>query len=301
MRGPRLWPITFASTSMPSIRGAPPLTSEPSRTSSTRSSFTEEPSSAARRSTRTLSPGATRYCLPPLTMTADSDASGLGPNRDVTGRPGRFAALEEWRPKRPLCWGLANQERGGHDYPHDECSEWRDGPLIYSARRRRPAATHQGTGQHAQGGDRDAEPKKTRQASEIIVRRRVEQSREQAAVGPPAECPDRVEPARCAPLICRRHRPHPQQRRKAQHINDAGGDLERQQLGNGHGAEDLRTQALRLDGRPDHRHQPAALDQQEQPRFTEELDAERQLDPSDQTQCDCRDDEVPLLGRHQVE
>src|SRR5437899_7675946 len=69
--------------------------SEPSRTSRTRSSFTDEPGSAARRSTRILSPGATRYCFPPLTTTADSDPSGLGTNGDITGPSGRIAVDEE--------------------------------------------------------------------------------------------------------------------------------------------------------------------------------------------------------------
>src|SRR5207302_9155387 len=53
-----------------------------------RPSFTEEPGSAASRSTRIWSPGATRYCLPPLTMTADSELSGLGTARDCTKPPG---------------------------------------------------------------------------------------------------------------------------------------------------------------------------------------------------------------------
>src|SRR6266699_2891350 len=83
-RGPRRCAITLASTSRPSIAGLPTLISLPSLNSRTRPSLTEEPGSAASRSTRILSPGATRYCLPPLTMTADSELSGLGTARDCT-------------------------------------------------------------------------------------------------------------------------------------------------------------------------------------------------------------------------
>src|SRR2546427_5706265 len=76
--------MTLASTSRPSIAGLPTLISLPSLNSKTRPSLTEEPGSAARRSTRIWSPGATRYCLPPLTMTADSELSGLGTAKDCT-------------------------------------------------------------------------------------------------------------------------------------------------------------------------------------------------------------------------
>src|SRR5712691_6444212 len=83
-RGPRRWAITLASTSTPSTAGLPTLTSLPSVNSRTRPSFTDDPGSAASRSTRMRSPGATRYCLPPLTMTADSELSGLGTASDCT-------------------------------------------------------------------------------------------------------------------------------------------------------------------------------------------------------------------------
>src|SRR5947199_9039950 len=76
--------MTLASTSRPSIAGLPTLISSPSLNSSTRPSFTDDPGSAASRSTRMRSPGATRYCLPPLTMTADSELSGLGAASDCT-------------------------------------------------------------------------------------------------------------------------------------------------------------------------------------------------------------------------
>src|SRR5258708_28584071 len=84
MRGPRLCASTLASTSSPSITGFPTLISLPSLKSSTRPSLSDAPGSAVRRSTRILSPGATRYCFPPLTTTADSELSGLGTARDCT-------------------------------------------------------------------------------------------------------------------------------------------------------------------------------------------------------------------------
>src|SRR5450759_4717477 len=84
MRGPRRCCRTLTSTSNPSTPGEPIVMSSPFRSSSTRPSFNDEPGSAVRRSTRILSPGATRYCFPPLTTTADSDASGLGTACDCT-------------------------------------------------------------------------------------------------------------------------------------------------------------------------------------------------------------------------
>src|ERR1700682_1896362 len=84
MRGPRLCWRTLTSTSSPSTAGEPTLISSPFTNSRTRSSFSDEPASALRRSTRILSPGATRYCLPPLTTTADSEESGLGTASDCT-------------------------------------------------------------------------------------------------------------------------------------------------------------------------------------------------------------------------
>src|SRR3989442_3791603 len=84
VRGPRRCAITFASTSSPSTAGLPTLISSPWLNKSTRPSLTEEPGSAASRSTRMRSPGATRYCLPPLTMQADSELSGLGTASDCT-------------------------------------------------------------------------------------------------------------------------------------------------------------------------------------------------------------------------
>src|ERR1700674_1177761 len=83
-RGPRLCCSPLPSTSRPSMPGAPTVISSPFRSSSTRPSFSDDPGSAERRSTRILSPGATRYCLPPLTTTADSEESGLGTASDCT-------------------------------------------------------------------------------------------------------------------------------------------------------------------------------------------------------------------------
>src|ERR1700693_226832 len=84
MRGPRRCWSTLTSTSRPSTAGEPTVISSPFRSSSTWPSFSDEPGSAVGRSTRILSPGATRYCFPPLTTTADSNASGLGTACDCT-------------------------------------------------------------------------------------------------------------------------------------------------------------------------------------------------------------------------
>src|ERR1700682_5188788 len=84
IRGPRRWSSTLTSTSRPSTDGAPTLMSSPLVNSRTRSSFRDEPGSAARRATRMWSPGATLYFFPPLTTTADSELSGLGTASDCT-------------------------------------------------------------------------------------------------------------------------------------------------------------------------------------------------------------------------
>src|ERR1700730_16222415 len=84
MRGPRRCASTLTSTSSPASSLPATLMSSPFRNSSTRSSFRDEPGSALRRSTRMWSPGATRYCFPPLTTTADSEESGLGTASDCT-------------------------------------------------------------------------------------------------------------------------------------------------------------------------------------------------------------------------
>src|SRR5579859_750312 len=84
IRGPRRWARTLASISSPSTSGAPTWIVSPSCSSRTRPNLTDEPGSAASRSTRTWSPGATRYCFPPLTTTAVSNPSGLGTVRHCT-------------------------------------------------------------------------------------------------------------------------------------------------------------------------------------------------------------------------
>src|SRR5690348_1270286 len=124
MRGPRLWSMTLASTSRP-CRAEPTFTSPPSAKSKTRPSLTEEPGSALMRSTRIRSPGATRYCLPPLTTTAESEPSGLGTATNCTrvlpidGAVGRSAggaqaspALRERHRPSPQQHRLREPERG---------------------------------------------------------------------------------------------------------------------------------------------------------------------------------------------
>src|SRR4029077_13197568 len=62
----------------------PTFTPLPSVKRSTRPSLISAPGSALMRSTRIRSPGATRYCLPPLTTTAASEESGLGTATNCT-------------------------------------------------------------------------------------------------------------------------------------------------------------------------------------------------------------------------
>src|SRR5678816_4050795 len=67
---PRPCASTVALTLAPETSGAPILTLSPSPTRTTWSNETAAPTSADRSSTRTFSPEATRYCLPPDLMTA---------------------------------------------------------------------------------------------------------------------------------------------------------------------------------------------------------------------------------------
>src|ERR1700681_4066110 len=117
MRGPRLCWRTLTSTSSPSTAGEPTLISSPFTNSRTRSSFSDEPASALRRSTRILSPGATRYCLPPLTTTADSEESGLGTASDCT----KGTVSED---------ALSGRHRRGLDAPQRRQRRDRRGPPV---------------------------------------------------------------------------------------------------------------------------------------------------------------------------
>src|ERR1700757_171204 len=67
---PRPWAVTSAFTTAPATRGAPTLMVSPLATSSTSSKLMDAPTSAVRLSTLRDSPGATRYCLPPVLITA---------------------------------------------------------------------------------------------------------------------------------------------------------------------------------------------------------------------------------------
>src|SRR3990172_12971828 len=66
----RSWPSTVARTAAPFTRGAPTVTLSPSDTSRTRSRVTSAPGVASRSSTRSVAPSSTRYCFPPLSITA---------------------------------------------------------------------------------------------------------------------------------------------------------------------------------------------------------------------------------------
>src|ERR1700716_2333339 len=134
MRGPRRCAITLASTSTPSMAGVPTLISLPSLKRRTRPSFSDAPGSAVRRSTRIRSPGATRYCLPPLTTTADSELSGLGTARDCTkvgpglGRPANWGA-----PKTPHHDPFGRNEFEATSTLHHLPSAFMDAPMVEMA------------------------------------------------------------------------------------------------------------------------------------------------------------------------
>src|SRR5262249_849974 len=85
-------PSTVPTTLAPSTVGVPIRTSSPSATIRTRPSWTCSPGATARRSTSRVSPGATRYCLPPDSITPYTVASPRpGPRTRLTGgsRPAR--------------------------------------------------------------------------------------------------------------------------------------------------------------------------------------------------------------------
>src|SRR5262249_16601634 len=67
---PFSWATASATTRAPATVGCPSCTASPSPTSSTRSSSTVAPTSASSSSTWSVSPGATLYCLPPVSTTA---------------------------------------------------------------------------------------------------------------------------------------------------------------------------------------------------------------------------------------
>src|SRR6185503_15598810 len=67
---PRPWATTVALTLAPDTKGAPTFTPSPSPSMSTLSKDTAAPTSADSNSTFTCSPDFTRYCLPPVWITA---------------------------------------------------------------------------------------------------------------------------------------------------------------------------------------------------------------------------------------
>src|SRR6478752_6892592 len=67
---PRPWATTVALTLAPDTKGAPTFTPSPSPSMRTLSNDTAAPTSAASISTFTCSPDFTRYCLPPVWITA---------------------------------------------------------------------------------------------------------------------------------------------------------------------------------------------------------------------------------------
>src|SRR6185369_835769 len=76
--GWRPCPTTLATTLAPATSGAPTTRSAPLPIATIWSSLTSWPTSAASRSTLIVSPAATRYCLPPVLMTAYIVIPSLG-------------------------------------------------------------------------------------------------------------------------------------------------------------------------------------------------------------------------------
>src|SRR5712664_4055545 len=166
MRGPRRCASTLTSTSRPSIAGEPTLMSLPFRSSRTRPSFNEEPGSAARRSTRIWSPGATRYCLPPLTTTADSDSSGLGTAKHSTN----------------CRWVLPGEGQRGDYEGEDQQGVRRDRPRVEPARPFRTPLRKNSADQDGRKRCDHADAEEANRARDVIGRRRKEQGREESAV-----------------------------------------------------------------------------------------------------------------------
>src|SRR5712664_1831765 len=108
---------TSASTRAPETVGAPSFTSGPSPTSST-SSSSLAPTSWVSFSTLRRSPCFTRYCFPPVLITAyisSSRLSGLGP-APLAGKS-RRGALKGTGDLAGPCHGV-KLSRPGHVFPH---------------------------------------------------------------------------------------------------------------------------------------------------------------------------------------
>ena len=105
--GPRSRRTISALTAAPSTTGWPIEASSPSATSSTRSSVTVLPGSASSSSTSSSVPTSTRYCFPPVSMTAymdpqDAGGGGTRPLRDGQGKtPGRAKREREVYDRTP--------------------------------------------------------------------------------------------------------------------------------------------------------------------------------------------------------
>ncbi len=99
----------------------------------------------------------------------------------------------------------------------------------------------------------------------------------------------------------RREGPQPEERGQAKHIEERARELHREQSRDEDIAQDLRSQALRLDGRTQHGEEPADLDDQQQARLGDELDRERELRPRRERENDRREDDTPLLPGHGVQ
>src|SRR5262249_23304539 len=107
--GERSCATIFASTFAPPTSGVPTFTPSPSPTRSTSLKVTASPTLPASFSTRSRSPCATRYCFPPVLMTAYMKSPALlgepGEPRTEVSKPRRrgvgssYPCQEECKPK----------------------------------------------------------------------------------------------------------------------------------------------------------------------------------------------------------
>src|SRR5437899_2749223 len=205
---------------MPSMTGAPTLISLPSLNSRTRPSVSDEPGSAVRRSTRIRSPGATRYCFPPLTTTAEREPSGLGTASDCTSK-----LLPS--PRRGERWGEGDgtqsplEKRSPDQHHQHQRRIRRNRPLVQSPRRGHPPPSQHGAGDNHQPGHRSRDAEETQQPHHIVAGRRKEQRCEQSAVGEPAQAPLDIKSPALPPLSVGRRRPQQsQEHREAQKVKE---------------------------------------------------------------------------------
>src|SRR5688572_18825441 len=96
---------TVAVTFAPEMNGEPSFASAPSPKSSTWSNSTDAPASAFNVATRSTVPSCTRYCLPPVAITANMEISPMeGGGLEARRRSGNRGRQKRLRILRVTCW-----------------------------------------------------------------------------------------------------------------------------------------------------------------------------------------------------